>query len=161
MAGMKRMEMTRLGFYGLIPFVAAAVALWLSPFLLPQYIALDFHQLALVYGGVIVAYLSGISAGSILTSNAKHRRRLLPGMLVALAAFFVILPSGTFFMSIGAAWRHFIILLLLIYLLLRDLNSVRAGLLPGWYGALRTRLTLWACFSIALIIGRLLVWGFY
>lgn len=154
-------EMTQLGLYGVIPFIVAAVALWLSPVLLPQYIALDFHQFALVYGGVIVVYLSGIGAGASLAATANHGRSFLPGMLVALAALVVIVPSGTFFFSIGAVWRHLIILLLMIYLLFRDINNVSAGLLPAWYGNLRTRLTLWAGLSIALIIMRLYVWGFY
>lgn len=161
MRGPQQREMTQLGLYGLIPFVVSAVALWLSPWLLPKYAALDFHQFALVYGGVIVAYLSGIGAGAMLTPKLKHPRGVLPTMLITLAAFFAILPTGTFFLSIGAAWRHFIILLLLIYLLLRDLNNVEAGLLPRWYGALRMRLTLWAGLSIGLIMSRLVFWGHY
>jgi len=161
MRGAQQEEMTRLGLYGLIPFVASAVALWLSPWLLPQYVALDFHQFALVYGGVVAAYLSGAGAGAMLAPKLKQPRGFLPSILVMLAAFFAILPPGTFFLSVGAVWRHLIILLLLIYLLLRDLNNVEAGLAPRWYGVLRTRLTLWAGVSIALIISRLLLWRFY
>ncbi len=152
-------EMTQLGLYGVIPFIAAAVALWLSPVVLPQHIALDFHQFALVYGGVIVIYLSGVGAGAGLNANYAHN--FLPGILVALAALFVMLPSGTFFLSVGAVWRHLIILLLMIYVLFRDLNNVSAGLLPAWYGNLRMRQTLWIGLSIALIMTRLYVWGFY
>lgn len=154
-------EMTRLGFYGLIPFVAGAVALWLSPMILPQHIALDFHQFALVYGGLIVAYLAGVGGGAFLTPKLKSRESFLPGQLITLVAFAAILPSGVFFLSIGAAWRHVIILALLIYLLMRDLNAVNGGALPRWYGTLRTRLTFWAGLSILLIISRLLLWGFY
>ena len=161
MAADQREQMTRLGLYGVIPFIAAAVALWISPVLLPQYVALDFHQLALIYGGVVVVYLSGIEAGALLTIQTKHTRSFLPGMMVTLAAFLVMLPSGTFFFAFGAAWRHAFILVLLIYLLLRDLRSVKAGLAPVWYGNLRTRVTLWMSLSIMLIIMRLFVWGFY
>jgi Protein of unknown function (DUF3429) len=154
-------EMTRLGLWGLLPFIAGAVALWLSPLILPQYIALDFHQFALIYGGVTVAHLAGAGAGAILTPKVKTRSSYLPGQLITLAAFIAILPSGVFFFSIGAAWRHAIILLLLIYLLMRDTNAVNAGLLPHWYGTLRMRLTFWAGLSILLVISRLLLWGFY
>ena len=154
-------EMTRFGLYGVIPFIVAAVALWLSPILLPQHIALDFHQFTLIYGGVIVVYLSGVSAGSMLNTNSTHSRSYVPGLLIVLVALLVMLPSGTFFFVIDAVWRHLIILLLLIYLLLRDLNDVRAGLLPSWYGNLRTRQTLWVSLSMALIMVRLFVWGFY
>jgi hypothetical protein len=154
-------EMTRLGFYGLTPFVAAAVVLWLSPFVVPLHIALDFHQFALVYGGVIAAYLAGIGAGSMLHPKLNQPRGFLPSMLAALAAVIMILPSGTFIFTIGAAWRHFVILMILIYLLLRDLSAVDAGLLPRWYGELRSRLTFWASVSIALIASRLTLLGYY
>ena len=60
-------DMTTFGLYGLAPFVIAAAALWLSPYVLPQYLALDFHQIALVYGAVVVAYLAGAGAGTTLT----------------------------------------------------------------------------------------------
>ena len=161
MEKLRQAEMVRLGYYGLIPFAASAVAMWLSPWLLPQYIALDFHQLALIYGGVIVAYLAGVGAGGQLIALSTSNRSFLPSMLAALAAFFIILPNGVFFLSIGGAWRHLIMILLLIYLLLRDLRSVDLGVLPRWYGALRVRLTLAASTCIALIVVRLFLWGMY
>lgn len=154
-------EMTRLGFYGLTPFVVAAVALWISPIVLPQHIALDFHQLALAYGAVVVAYLAGSGAGASLSPPQKLRESFVPGQLVALVGFFSLLPNGTFIMSLGGAWRHTIILVLLVYLLMRDLNATSSGLFPKWYGALRTRLTFWAGLSLVLIISRLLLWGHY
>ncbi|WDI30309.1 DUF3429 domain-containing protein [Hyphococcus flavus] len=154
-------EMTRLGFYGLTPFVLSAVALWTSPIVLPQHVALDFHQLSLVYGAVIVAYLSGAGAGVTLTPTQKLRESFLPGQLIALVAFVAIIPDGVLFMWLGAAWRHTIILVLLIYLLMRDMNATSAGLFPNWYGALRLRLTFWAGLSILLIISRLVLWGYY
>ncbi|MBL4620298.1 MAG: DUF3429 family protein [Marinicaulis sp.] len=154
-------EMTRLGLWGLLPFIAGAVALWISPIILPMHIALDFHQFALVYGGVTVAYLAGTGAGAILTPKVKTADSYLPGQLITLVAFFAIVPTGVLFFSIGAVWRHAIILLLLVYLLMRDNEAVKAGLLPRWYGALRMRLTFWAGLAILLIISRLLLWGFY
>ena len=157
----QREEMTRLGFYGLAPFVAGAVALWLSPWIIPLHIALDFHQIALVYGGIIVVYLAGINSGAILTPKLKSPGSFLPGQLMALVAFFAILPRGTFFFSLGAAWSHLVILILLIYILMRDLAAVNDGILPRWYGTLRTRLTFWAGLSILMIISRLLLLGFY
>ena len=157
----RQTEMTRLGLLGLTPFVAGAAAVWLSPWALPQHVGLDFHRFALVYGGIIVAYLSGIGAGAMLTPSLRETRSFLPGMIIALAAFVAILPNGTFFFSLGAAQRHGLILLLLIYLLVRDLSAARAGLTPAWYGRLRVRLTLWAGASIGLIILRLVTWGQY
>lgn len=161
MALPRKDEATRLGLMGLIPFIVAAVALWISPFLLPQYIALDFHQLALIYGAVVVAYLAGAGAGAQLAQKTKQSGSFLPGVLIALVGLFAALPNGVFFMSLGAAWRHSVILILLIYLLMRDLNAVSAGLAPRWYGALRTRLTFWAGLAILLVVSRLLLWGYY
>lgn len=154
-------ELTRLGFYGVAPFVVAAVALWISPFVLPQHIALDFHKFALIYGAVVVAYLSGAGAGVTLAPTQKLRESFLPGQLLALVGFVAVIPDGVFSMWLGAAWRHVVILVLLVYLLMRDLNATSAGLFPKWYGALRLRLTFWAGLSILLIISRLLIWGFY
>ncbi len=153
-------EMTKLGLYGLAPFVISAAALWLSPWVLPQYIALDFHQIALAYGAVIVAYLAGAGAGTSLFPDQKLRESFLPGQLITLVAFAAIIPSGVFFLSLSPVWRHSVILILLIYLLMRDLNAAKAGLFPKWYGALRIRLTFWAGLSIVLIISRLMLWGY-
>ena len=154
-------EMTKLGVYGLAPFYLAAAALWISPYLLPQPFALDFHRIALAYGAVIVAYLAGAGAGTTLTPAQKLRESFLPGQLITLAAFAAIIPDGVFYLSLGAVWRHVIILILLVYLLMRDLNATNAGLFPKWYGALRTRLTFWAGLALLLIISRLLLWGYY
>ncbi len=160
MRGREREQMTTYGFYGLIPFVAAAVALWLSPWALPQSIALDLHRIALVYGAAIVAYLSGVGSGAHLSQKARAPSHLA-NILVVLAAFFAILPSGAFSIVIGAAWRHLIILLALLFLALRDVNAAADGRLPVWYGRLRSRLTFWASLSLALIIARLTMLGYY
>jgi len=161
MGDAKQEEMTRLGLLGLAPFIAGALAVWLSPWLLPAHVALDFHQMTLAYGGIIVAYMAGMGAGAMLAPSQGGQRSFLPGMLAAIAAFVFILPPGTFFFSIGAAWRHLVIVLLLIYLLLRDLSAVRMGEFPGWYAALRIRLTFWACAALLLIVVRLFLWGYY
>ncbi len=158
---LQKEEMTKLGLYGLAPFAICAAALWLSPWIIPQYIALDFHQIALAYGAVIVAYLAGGGAGASLNPGQKLRESFLPGQLITLVAFAAIIPSGVFFLSLAPVWRHSIILVLLGYLLLRDLNAAQAGLFPKWYGALRMRLTFWAALLLVLIISRLTLWGYY
>ncbi|PQA89170.1 DUF3429 domain-containing protein [Hyphococcus luteus] len=154
-------EMTKLGLYGLAPFFIAAAALWASPTVLAPRVALGFHQIALVYGAVIVAYLAGAGAGTSLAPAQKLRESFVPGQLITLAAFAAIIPDGVFSLYLGAVWRHVVILVLLAYLLMRDLNAVNAGLFPKWYGALRTRLTFWAGLALLLIISRLLIWGYY
>ena len=154
-------QLTTYGLYALTPFVLSAAAMWLSPTILPQYVALDFHQLSLAYSALFIAYLAGAGAGTSLSPAQKLRESFLPGLLITLVAFAAILPNGVFFISIGAAWRHVVILVLLVYLLLRDMNASAAGLFPKWYSALRMRLTFWAGISIVLIISRLVLWGYY
>ncbi|MEX6633461.1 DUF3429 family protein [Hyphococcus lacteus] len=152
-------ELNRFGLFGLIPLAVAAAALWLSPALLPQYIALDFHQIALAAGAVFVIFFAG--AGMGITLGANKSGSIIPNLLITLVAFFAIIPNGVFFLTLGAAQRHFIILVLMVYLLVRDLAWVSNGGAPKWYGTLRIRLTFWAGVSIILIISRLLLWGYY
>ncbi len=161
MANRSQEEVTRLGLISLTPFVFSALVLWLSPWIVPQRMALDFHQIALAYGSVMVAYLAGVNTGGFLSSASKAPSSFFQSQMVMLAAFFAIMPSGVFSFSVGSAWRHILILILLIILLMRDLNAANAGALPRWYGALRIRLTFWAGASIILIFSRLFLWGFY
>ncbi len=149
-------EMTRLGFFGLAPFVFGAAILWLSPFLIPQWAALNAHTLILAYGGIIAAYMAGAGAGAGLKSLAAQP--LLPGMIAALIAWFAIWPSGLLYFSVPAVWRYLLLILVLLWLLLRDLRA--AADFPSWYGPLRIRLTMWASLSLALIAARLASWGY-
>jgi hypothetical protein len=153
--------MTRLGQLGVLPVMIAALALWLSPWVIPQHIALDFHQFALLYGAILIAYFAGAGAGAQLAEKESRAGSFAPGVLCALAGLAAALPNGVFFISLGAPWRHGVILALLVYLLMRDLNAAAAGSWPRWYGHMRARFTFWAGFSILLIIGRLFLWGYY
>ncbi|MFQ5564057.1 MAG: DUF3429 domain-containing protein [Parvularculaceae bacterium] len=154
-------EITRLGFIGLIPFAVGAAGLWLSPWILPQTLALDLHVITLAYAGVIAVYLAGIGAGAKLAPRLEARGEFISGAVAVLAVWTAIWQGGVFYFSIGAVWRYLIILLVLVYLLMRDRAAVRAGLLPLWYGELRTRLTFWAGMSMVLIMSRLMLWGYY
>lgn len=150
-------EMTRLGFYGVAPFVFSAALMWLSSLVIPQWIALNIHTLILAYGGIIAAYLAGAGAGAGLRGHAPAP--LLPGMIAALAAWFAIWPSGFLTFSVPAAWRYLILIVVFVWLAMRDLRSAHD--FPSWYGPLRVRLTFWTCVSLVLIMARLLVWRHY
>ncbi|WP_411817539.1 DUF3429 family protein [Hyphococcus sp. DH-69] len=152
-------ELTRLGLIALIPLIISAAALWLSPAILPQHIALDFHQIALAAAAIFIVFFAGAGFGTSIGANATSSP--LPNILITLLAFLAILPNGVFFLALGAAQRHFILLVLMIYLLARDLATVSGHSAPRWYGTLRIRLTFWAGISIILIISRLLLWGYY
>ena len=156
----KQEELTRLGFLGLIPFGTAAILIWFVPLVAPKStFPLMLHSMALAYGGVIASYMAGIGAGGLLAGPPKTDEAFLPGMIAALVAWLAIWTNMPFGIVIPGAWRHAMVLLVLIYLLLRDLRAVEAGNLPSWYGALRMRLTFWASVSILAIMSRLILWG--
>ncbi|MEM8936003.1 MAG: DUF3429 domain-containing protein [Pseudomonadota bacterium] len=161
MSERRQTEMTTLGFLGLIPFWAGALALWASPMIVPVFVALDFHRIALAYGALIVAYLAGVGSGGGLSPDKSQYRSFLPGQLIVLGAFAVLILGGVFQFALGDAWRHVVIIVLLVYLLLRDLAAVTEGRLPAWYGKLRVRLTFWASAALILIALRLFLWGQY
>lgn len=150
-------EMTRLGLLGLAPFAFGAAAMWTSPLIVPQWAALNIHTLVLSYGGIIAAYLAGAGAGAGLRSHAPAS--VLPGMIATLAAWFAIWPAGFLTISVPSVQRYLILITVFVWILMRDLRA--ASDFPSWYGALRARLTLWACISLILIMARLLSWGHF
>lgn len=150
-------EMTRLGFLGLAPFAAGALIMWTSPLIVPQWIALNVHTLVLSYGGIVAAYLAGVGAGIAL--NSHRSGSALPGAIAALCAWFATLHGGILTFSVGAVQRYLILIAVFVWILMRDLQA--QGDAPSWYGALRTRLTFWACIFLILIMARLLSWRFY
>ena len=152
-------EMTHLGLLGLTPFAIGAVAVWIAPYLIPRWAAMNVYQVVLIYGGVIAAYMAGAGAGALLISAKPAAERFLPGMIATLVAWVAIWPP-VFFISMDAFWRCALLVGVLIYLLLRDLRATDADGMPNWYGALRIRLTLWASLFLSLIAVRMLLWGF-
>ncbi len=150
-------EMTRLGLLGLAPFAFGAAAMWTSPLIVPQWAALNIHTLVLSYGGIIAAYLAGAGAGAGLRSHAPAS--VLPGMIATLAAWFAIWPAGFLTISVPSVQRYLILITVFVWILMRDLRA--ASDFPSWYGALRARLTFWACISLILIMARLLSWGHF
>ncbi|MEK7266788.1 MAG: DUF3429 family protein [Pseudomonadota bacterium] len=149
--------MTRLGFFGLAPFVFGAAVMWTSPLIVPQWAALNIHTLVLSYGGIVAAYMAGAGAGAGLKSHSPAS--LQGGVIATLAAWFAIWPGGFLTFSVPSVQRYLILIAVYVWILLRDLRA--GGDFPSWYGALRTRLTFWACISLILIMARLLSWHNY
>lgn len=161
MDGRRREEMTRLGLLGLLPLAIAAIGLWMAPWALPMRFALDLHQMALAYAGIVAAYLAGIGAGGMLAAPGRTAEGLLAGMVAALIAWIAVWGGGLFNIVLGAAWRYALVIGVLAYLWLRDVRAAEAGELPRWYASLRGRLTFWACLCLLAIMSRMLLWGYY
>jgi hypothetical protein len=148
MADRQQTELTRLGYLGLIPFVAGAIGVWQTPLHGVSTYSPILANITLTYGGIIAAYMAGMSAGAMVAAPKKSGMMLLPGMIAALAAWVAIWPTTGIF-DLDFRMRVLLIVVVLIYLLLRDLRSVRAGELPKWYSSLRIQLTSIACLSLA------------
>lgn len=152
-------ELTRLGYYAVAPFIFSAALMWMSPVIIPQWVALNVHTLILAYGGIVAALLAGAGIGAALRSPFSEP--LLPALLAALIAWFAIWPSGFLTISVAAVWRYLLLIFLLVFLLNRDLAAAARGDFPAWYGPLRTRLTFWMVVSLILIMARLISWRYY
>ena len=155
-----------LGYYGLIPFFLGVAVVWLSPMMVEPGLALIMQQGTLFYGGIIAAYMAGMGAGGILSreneksGSASGVAAYLPGIIATLIAWFMILPNGYFFFSLSPVWRLIGLIVVFIWLFVRDRASVAAGHWPKWYGDLRLRLTAWVVICLSAIVARLLLWGY-
>jgi hypothetical protein len=121
-----------LGFAGLLPFAAGALAMWIhTPFL----DAPTGLKLVTYYGAIILSFLGGIRWGTAIGPYDSGRISFelsasVLGSLAGLAAVFLPpIPSLTLLITgflMQALW---------------DITSVEAGRLPQWFGKLRTLLT--------------------
>jgi hypothetical protein len=151
----KQAEMTRLGRASLAPLLVGAAGVWLANLIGRSGMAYDLGEITLIYAGLLAAYLAGVGAGGILRTP-ESKESFLPGLIAALVAWLAIWPVGALSLPINDIMRHFMIIGVFVYLLLRDLRGVEQGQLPAWYGALRRRLTFWTLFALALLLLRLI-----
>lgn len=157
----RREELTRLGLFGLLPLAIPAIGVWLAPWALPMTFALDLHQMALAYSGVLAAFFAGTGFGAALAAPALAPGRLMVFAVAALAAWFGVWQGGLFTFTLAAAWRYGLVIAALIFIFLRERRATAAGVFPGWYGAIRLRFTYWAIVCLIAIASRLIVWGYY
>jgi hypothetical protein len=126
----------------LLPLALAALGVWMSPWLLPMHAALDMHQMALAWAGVVAAFLLGRGRGGAA------------GAVAALIAIWLaVWPTGLFGIALGAVWRYLLLIAVFGFLVLRDVNGTAFGPSP--------RMSFWTVLLLALIMSRLLLWGYY
>lgn len=146
---------TLLGNFGLLPFFALAVAAWLPLSAVPARLV----ELAFVgYAAVILSFVGAVHWGLALMAPQFSKQQswnvLGWGVLPALLGWLALLLSM-------AGVRFWIVCLLLAtdFMLCRLMD---AGLLrlypnaPGWYGPLRTRLTVGVLVAIAIALSSAL-----
>jgi len=134
---------SRLGLFGLVPFVGLAAAAVVSPV---EYKAIAAHAL-LAYGATILAFLGGIFWGGVLAK---------PALPVGERVWFVcigVIPQllGWIALLVPTPLGHALTAAGLIALVALDRTAVRAGLAPVWFLSLRWKLSLAA--AIAMILG--------
>lgn len=119
-----------LGWAGVLPFLACAILVW-SPLM---------HEAALqgilLYGAIILSFLGGVHWGlelrqseSQITLGSGYSLSVIPALVAFLAFYFQS------FLSL------LIIAMGFLGLLVHDLQRVREGRVPAWYGVLRLQLT--------------------
>jgi len=127
-----------LGFAGLLPFLASALAAWLVD---DRLFAVAVN-LKVAYGAVILSFLGAVHWGLALAQgDAANWRRLGLSVLPALAgwlALVISLPLGLLLLAVGFVAVFF-----------ADLRTVAAGRAPSWYKTLRKALTLIVLLSLA------------
>lgn len=124
-----------LGLGGLLPFFAGAIGTWWPD---PAVQAIALRALA-IYGAVILSFLGGVRWGCLLCDTPEDRASigrwgpLTLSILPSLVAWIALLGSPLFALatiSVGLVVQY-----------LMDIRAVSGGLLPRWYGGLRTLLT--------------------
>ena len=132
-----------LGVGGLIPFGAAAFTACFPASVFEllgnESSAADIQHYAIqalgAYGAVILSFLGGIRWGKLLNdkSRIKHWSPLALSVVPSLVAWFALLLAPIWMLSVLAAG------FVLQYAL--DIEAVKRGELPAWFGRLRTILT--------------------
>lgn len=120
---------SRLGYFGLIPFVSLAAAAVFAPASLRSLAS----EALLAYGATILSFLGGIYWGLAIASSSARSAPLLlflsvgvTPQLLGWAALLVSAQAGFVLTAAG-----------LLALLLADRAAVKYGLAPGWFLHLR------------------------
>ncbi|MCZ8375531.1 MAG: DUF3429 domain-containing protein [Beijerinckiaceae bacterium] len=137
----------RLGLAGLIPFFGLAALGWFGPAAsqAPALLAL------LAYGATILSFLGGIVWGFAIADTrneadlGRHAPLFILGVLPQLLGWGALL--------VGGRAGHLAVAAGLVAMLWLDRRIVAEGRAPGWYGALRLRLSLLA--ALAMLAGAL------
>lgn len=132
----------RLGYAGLIPFLAAAIAAWLG---LGPVFGIDPIFAGQAYGAVILSFLGGIRWGAALEGKQED-----DWLNLSLS----VLPSTIGWASLLVP-AFFGIPLLLIGFALQlqwDMGARKRNIIPGWFMSLRLQLTTGAILSLAALL---------
>ena len=123
------------GALGLIPFLAAPAA----TLILPDF-RWQFTEALLWWSAIILSFLGGARWGAAIQAASPPPRLIGLAMLPSIVGWLILL--------LPAKYRAVQLLALAAALLLHLVWDWRSGGLPGWYGRLRTTLTVGAIFAL-------------
>lgn len=136
-----------LGYGGLLPFLAGALAVWLvPPGLQPQ-----AHAWLLHYGAVILTFVGAVHWGlAFRLDNGMGARQVVS-----------ILPSLWAWVALGLppVWGYLLVMSGLLGMLAYDRGAATRALTPAWYTTLRLRLTLTATLCLGAALAAWLLRG--
>lgn len=126
---------------GLIPFLAGGIGAWAMPASRPEVL------LAVVaYGAVILSFIGAVHWGRVMTAplaDPLGSLWLVASVTPALIGWgAVLLPP---YLGVPVLVAGFVVVWD------GDRRACRDGLVPSWYGPLRTRLTLVVCLSLGAV----------
>ncbi len=133
---------------GAIPFILAALSQWIAlPLITPEF----GYRAGVIYAAIILSFLGGIRWGAILHWPQGERQSwdLAGSNIAALAGWLALLLPPVMCLS----------LLIAGFLLqgLWDLIASEQGVLPRWFGRLRTAVTAVATVALALMLLKAVV----
>lgn len=126
-----------LGYAGLIPFIALALAVWIAPSPYPTILA----NMQVIYGGIIVSFLGAVYWGIGIENNG-------PDWLFVWAVAPAILAWGG--LIIGLQIGYPIIILGLLVAAVIDGLTLKSGIIDKDYFIFRRNLTILAVASLAI-----------
>jgi hypothetical protein len=147
-------SVTWLGYGGLLPFIALALGCFAGA----EYGALS--RLALItYGAVILSFVGALHwAFAMTVANINSAKRtecfvwsVVPALLAWPAALMMVVSARESAMSAyyGVNVAATLLIAGFVANYVQDIRLTRATTLPAWYLPLRLRLTLVACFCLA------------
>lgn len=136
--------MVFLGYAGLVPFVASALAFWVAPVRLHGFVLYSL----LTYGAVILSFMGAIHWGLAMRDE---------GVSSPLQLGLSVVPPlvGWVALALSPMMSFAVLILAFAVLYVADRRAARLGLAPSWYPRLRLPLTIVVVLS--LIVSAVLV----
>ena len=134
-----------LGYGGVIPFAALAIAAWAAPLAYLQPVA----EAQIAYGAAILSFLGAAQWGAAIVAPKPPPERLVWSVIPSLIAWVGLMLPPSYGLGV--------LILGVMACYVMDQKAVAAGFLPLWYSGLRQPLSLLVCLLLALTMLRLAI----